>query len=805
MDGHEVVGPARGAPSDGSQPDRRRVLTAGAAGIVTMALPAASAAATNVDPEVQGLSAPTGVSAQPIGYESAGSTGALRISWTEVTDATSYEVGWSTTSSGEYTYVTADSANSHDLTGLPGTDAVHYVVVRAKQAGTTSLDSTEVSGRPVIATGGTVSQYSSAGVAYVAHRYTGGADFVLHRSIPVEHLIVAGGGGGGSRHGGGGGAGGVIVGGPTSRDPRTYGVTVGLGGKGRDATPEANPGANGGDSAVFDLTALGGGRGGSSGAFSDNLATAGGSGGGSQSGTGAAGTSGQGTRGGNGQTGPNWSGGGGGGAGAAGGNSSGLAATPDLAGGDGGAGIVSSISGAAVTYGGGGGGSTEYVEGNTGGLGGAGGGGAGGQVDRPAAAGADGLGGGGGGGGHTGDVNADGGRGGDGVVILRYELPEVTPPAAPQGLTLTPAGYDGGSATGALDVSWTAVVGAASYVVRYGAAGSAVSSWSMTTPSTASVRLGGLDPDLQYDVDVAAIVAGIASAQSASVRSGTVIATGGMVDTFVGNGATDGTLTNVDGATYVVHTFTTVGTSSFTLSRAIDIEYLIIAGGGGGGSRHGGGGGAGGMRSGTVEGVATNAEGYPVVVGAGGAGAAAVVSSSGPAGSSGSPSSALSISATGGGAGGGGIGLPGGSGGGASYDGTAGAGIDGQGSDGGRGVDSTWAGGGGGGRDGVGGAAGSNSAGSGGAGRASVVAGNAGTVYAGGGGGSVTISGWIGGSGGAGGGGDGATGNLAGDDGVDGTGGGGGGGGFSGGAAEDNKKGGDGGSGRVVLRYRLPS
>ena len=50
MDGHEVVEPSGGARPGEPQPDRRRVLAAGAAGIVTISLPPASAAATNIEP-----------------------------------------------------------------------------------------------------------------------------------------------------------------------------------------------------------------------------------------------------------------------------------------------------------------------------------------------------------------------------------------------------------------------------------------------------------------------------------------------------------------------------------------------------------------------------------------------------------------------------------------------------------------------------------------------------------------------------------------------------------------------------------
>jgi hypothetical protein len=48
--------------------------------------------------------------------------------------------------------------------------------------------------------------------------------------------------------------------------------------------------------------------------------------------------------------------------------------------------------------------------------------------------------------------------------------------------------------------------------------------------------------------------------------------------------ATGGTVydVDVDGTTYRVHVFTTTGSSTFTVTRAGTVEYLIVAGGGGG-------------------------------------------------------------------------------------------------------------------------------------------------------------------------------------------------------------------------------
>lgn len=80
----------------------------------------------------------------------------------------------------------------------------------------------------------------------------------------VDVLIVAAGGGGGSGYyGGGGGAGAVIHGQSVTVAPGTYPITIGNGGAGGLYPPGPSSGANGGNSAFDTVTSLGGGRGGS--------------------------------------------------------------------------------------------------------------------------------------------------------------------------------------------------------------------------------------------------------------------------------------------------------------------------------------------------------------------------------------------------------------------------------------------------------------------------------------------------------------------------------------------------------------
>lgn len=262
------------------------------------------------------------------------------------------------------------------------------------------------------------------------------------------------------------------------------------------------------------------------------------------------------------------------------------------------------------------------------------------------------------------------------------------------------------------------------------------------------------------------------------------------------------------GKTYVVHTFTTVGTTNFTVKvDGLEVEYLVVAGGGAGGAvatvGGAGGGGAGGMRSNVGQAPLTVSVGsFPVVVGAGGAPGGQTI-----AGGNGSPSSIGSLVSAVGGGGGASVGddaRNGGSGGGGARGTTVrafGTGTAGEGNDGGAGGGNNLprAGGGGGGKATAGVDAGGTTGGDGGAGQTNDITGTS-LVYAGGGGGGVSVNGGtVAGAGGAGGGGAGALGGP----GVAGTNGLGGGGGGAGGSGAGTEVGGAGGSGIVILRYEL--
>lgn len=264
--------------------------------------------------------------------------------------------------------------------------------------------------------------------------------------------------------------------------------------------------------------------------------------------------------------------------------------------------------------------------------------------------------------------------------------------------------------------------------------------------------------------------------------------------------ATGGAVGN--SGTYRSHTFTSNGV--FTVTGEGSVEILVVAGGGGGGGAMGGGGGAGGVL--VVSNYFLPIGEYEVVVGSGGIGGMAY-SQAGQAGSRGENSSfGTELVAIGGGGGAGWTGhlsTSGGSGGGGNHSVAAAAGTPGQGHAGARGDNTTnMRSGGGGGGAGEPGSEGE--AGVGGKGGDGIAF--AGSYYGGGGGGGLeertgVVSSSGGGIGGLGGGGYGSMGKIRAEDGAPNTGGGGGGAGYNGNAT--GQMGGDGGSGIVVVRYRL--
>jgi len=268
----------------------------------------------------------------------------------------------------------------------------------------------------------------------------------------------------------------------------------------------------------------------------------------------------------------------------------------------------------------------------------------------------------------------------------------------------------------------------------------------------------------------------------ASVDNTTIFATGGSVTTS---------------GSFKIHTFTTVGTTTFTLTSpaSITAEVLVVAGGGGGGYDDGGGGGAGGVIY--RQSFAITSGSYTITLGNGG-----TSGTYGVDGGNGGNTTFSSLTAIGGGGGAtsSGNGKNGGSGGGVGWGAsTPGTGTAGQGNAGGGGTSGpNYCAGGGGGAGGVGGTGAGTLPGNGGIGVSYTIAGTTYSVGGGGGGGlaaqnpgNINSTASHGGGNGAG------HGSAAPSSGSPNTGGGGG-----GGNNEQATNGGAGGSGIVIIAYK---
>ena len=273
--------------------------------------------------------------------------------------------------------------------------------------------------------------------------------------------------------------------------------------------------------------------------------------------------------------------------------------------------------------------------------------------------------------------------------------------------------------------------------------------------------------------------------------------------------ATGGDLVTTSGS-YKVHTFTTVGTSSFVVSSLGStpiIECLLVGGGGGGGGRAMGGGGGGGGVVYTSSALLTTGS-FSAIVGAGGIAATGMQASSGQNGGN-TLFTYNSITTTvlggGGGATEGYVGLNGANGGGGTNgNGAGGAGI-GGGFPGGSGSAENYltrgCGGGGGGAGGAGVRGVQGIGGNGGIGAIYNITGSAYYGGGGGGGGQTNAGGATAGAGGLGGGGLGGR-TSPGTAGTANTGGGGGGGGYTNTTGASETNGGNGGSGIILIKYR---
>jgi len=298
-----------------------------------------------------------------------------------------------------------------------------------------------------VATGGTITEYSSGGVDYRVHSFLSGTTnftvSTLGDDDTIALLLVGGGGGGGGGFavgaaGGGGGAGAFRQIASHTITAQTYSIVVGNGGAGGVGSPGvtsrsngsygAQDGSNGSNTTAFGYTANGGGGGTSYydivGRANGN-ASGGGNGGagGLHNNTGTSRASGGtygsagGLQAGTGQSNGTTSCGGGGGAGGQGGDGS-----SNGSGGNGGVGAQNNYrTGSNVYYAGGGGGGHAGQSSKTPASGGNGGGGSAGSDNSNGVNGSTNTGG-GGGGASSQSTTVTGGTGGSGIVVVRYVI-----------------------------------------------------------------------------------------------------------------------------------------------------------------------------------------------------------------------------------------------------------------------------------------------------------------------------------------------------------------------------------------------
>lgn len=307
-----------------------------------------------------------------------GTTLTLTVSDTTSTINVIYKVSGTEVGRNTGISVSSGSASCTVPSGVHGQSVGATVVITVENTAKGNVESSTSQSTVVqgVATGGTVSTYSSGGTNYKVHKFTSSGNLVVPTGLTLSNcniVIVAGGGGSGAygNGGGGGGGGGGGFGNATvsSLTAGTYSITIGSGGAfnaaGSNTTvPSAfqgNLSATHFNSGVF--------RGGGKGAYGSNAAGgSGGSGGGGNPVSGGAGqivVSGQGNIGGSVgalSQGDNGAAGGGGAGGA------GTNASWTNAGSGGGAGVALTIvdGSTSVTYSAGGRGGNGTYHGNTG-------------------------------------------------------------------------------------------------------------------------------------------------------------------------------------------------------------------------------------------------------------------------------------------------------------------------------------------------------------------------------------------------------------------------------------------------------
>jgi hypothetical protein len=515
-----------------------------------------------------------------------------------------------------------------------------------------AVNPNKVASSPYATGGDVILQLGTSEYVHIFTNTAAAATFAPSENLTAWVLLVGGGGGGnacnGSTYPGGAGGGGFVEETGVALAAGDYAVTVGAGGAG----VKSNSGYKDGGastlavSATETITAYGGGA--STRAAGRNGASP--SGGAYASGTSYdPGSPTHGTQGNAGYKGHSMGGGGGGAGGAAKapyGTSKSDTKRYGSAGGDG---RATDILGFTQYFGGGGGGAssnnTDYRT-NPGGMGGGGTGGAAGQADRTNAYGGENGLGGGAGGVYQASNSGVAGKGGDGIVAIRYAVSATGAPIV-RDVSVSCAG--GASAAVAAIVANAGTADATVYFKAWPSSGAEGGAGTVTktvgsvlagsTYVSLSPVVGGLSFDTTYDWKVWAEN----SSGTSSVATGTL----STHSTSLAATATGATETTLSGGLYRIFTFAENGTFTVPSGKTGFAKILVVGGGGAGGFGGGGGGGAGGVVY-SPEAYLTSGT-YAVTVGVGGT--APTTYGSNAANRGGSSSFGDLVSVSGGGAG----------------------------------------------------------------------------------------------------------------------------------------------------------
>lgn len=168
-----------------------------------------------------------------------GTTLTLTVSDTTSTINVIYKVSGTEVGRNTGISVSSGSASCTVPSGVHGQSVGATVVITVENTAKGNVESSTSQSKVVqgIATGGTVSTYSSGGTNYKVHKFTSSGNLVVPTGLTLSNcnIVIVGGGGGSGAYGNGGGGGGGGAGGygnatVSSLTAGTHSITIGAGG-----------------------------------------------------------------------------------------------------------------------------------------------------------------------------------------------------------------------------------------------------------------------------------------------------------------------------------------------------------------------------------------------------------------------------------------------------------------------------------------------------------------------------------------------------------------------------------------------